>query len=86
MTVKIRIFICVAIYLVIAVLFKYVYIYSFNVFTLFFGGLLLWGVLAFTYKKSKFKYFNIILLCYAFLKLLLLLVPSLYYKIHPYLC
>lgn len=85
-TAKAQLFLCIAIYAIATVLLKYIYLYTFNIWTQLFLGLLLWGVLAFTFKKNKFKYFNIILLCYAFFKLLLLLLPSFYYKIHPYLC
>lgn len=83
---KRNLLICIILYVVINALFVYIYIYSFNSFILLFSDLLLGGVLCLTYRKYKFKFFSLILLCFAILKLILLLFPSLFYKIQPYLC
>lgn len=81
-----KVFVCVTVYILVTLLFNFIYVYSLNPLVMLFLSLLIGGILFFTYAKSKFKYFNIILLCYAFAKLILLLIPSLYYKIAPYIC
>ena len=63
-----------------------IYIYAYNPLLLLLINILFWGIFVSTYKIFGFMFFNIMLFCFSIFKLVLILSPSLYYKIQLYLC